>query len=416
VWSAGIREGAGEAKFHAAGAVAGLCAQAKASPADFAQQLVAAGLDKGWLVAAAAAMGTGSGSKWGGGKLGGGGGYRLNKLLKDTELLSTLAAAEKAVVEAEAAAEEAAHPITEEGSKELVHARFSRCMHTDLVPSWGPGLQNQEAHAASENHAGSAWIAAADSDQDATSRTFYRDCTLHIAAGAQPLADVLSQHVLTCRKHWHATAGMGRHPSDKHSGTVVACDCSSYVAEFRGTNRPRSEATGDVQPWRCSNCKASLPKERAELEEATKVKAEHEDTAVSGGNKLAHARRLHGFGLRVEFLVAVTVAFDCWIWPTWKVQRDIIRPLCREGHCRFAELPWVASHTGPADIFISHTWGAQVRFRICRLGVMFTWSVRKQNLNSASRAVANVGGRGPRWRSGWSVGLDRQRCGPAVRW
>eukprot|EP01050_Picozoa_sp_SAG11_P019192 SAG11_NODE_3019_length_2759_cov_1.335338_4_plen_198_part_01 len=42
-----------------------------------------------------------------------------------------------------------------------------------------------------------------------------------------------------------------------------------------------------------------------------------------------------------------------------QVQRDIIRPLCSgAGSCRFVELPGIASHAGPADVFISHTWGA----------------------------------------------------------
>ena len=47
-------------------------------------------------------------------------------------------------------------------------------------------------------------------------------------------------------------------------------------------------------------------------------------------------------------------------WPTWKVQRDIIRPLCLAGgRCRFSELPWVKPHIGEADTFMSHTWGAK---------------------------------------------------------
>jgi hypothetical protein len=59
----------------------------------------------------------------------------------------------------------------------------------------------------------------------------------------------------------------------------------------------------------------------------------------------------------VEWLVRFAHAHQCWDWPTWRVQRDIVRPACAARRCRYVELPEVAPHCGGADLFISHFWG-----------------------------------------------------------
>ena len=292
-----------------------------------ARRLAAAGLNKGGLAAAAAAIRGKAAEKYPSGdwddlstpaekaK------YKLEQLLERTLLLQALAAADQAEAEAAAAADEAEHPLTEAGTLELVKARMAR----------------QRRH--TEPNQGTASQAAA---------AFHEDCSL--SPEQELLAEELAPHVLNSRQHRAAIAGMV-------DGGTVPCDCSRFVARFLGTNRPRGDAAKDVQPWRCSNCRSGLPADRVAVEETEKARCEREDTEASGGNP--HADRLRGFGLSVEFILAVTVAFDCWKWPTWKVQRDIIRPLCLScGRCRFAELPWVMSHVGPADVFISHTWGA----------------------------------------------------------
>eukprot|EP01052_Picozoa_sp_SAG31_P017017 SAG31_NODE_1148_length_9661_cov_24.669839_4_plen_1240_part_00 len=291
-------------QLHAAIIVATLCGQAKRGEG-FSRRLVAAGLNKDRLVVVAAAIEgpededvIGSGSYHSSGTPAEQAKYKLEQLLRDTELLTALAAAEKAVAEEATAKDEVAAALTEEGTLELVRTRMARSLSPDQMG----------------------------------------------------LADVLAPHVLASRRHRAATC-------DMVDGGSVTCDCVRFVARFQGTNRPRDDAAEDIQPWCCSNCKAELPEDRVALEEAEKLRCEGEDTEASGGN--SHADRLHSFGVSVEFILAVTVAFDCWTWPTWKVQRDIIRPLCLAGgRCRFAELPWVIPHVGPANVFISHTWSA----------------------------------------------------------
>ena len=116
----------------------------------------------------------------------------------------------------------------------------------------------------------------------------------------------------------------------------------------------------DPHPWRYDCLKGNPPVEDADViarEEAAKKAAESDDAgSVSSG---AHGERLRGFGVRVDWLLAFTVAHDCWDWPTWRVQRDIIKPAtAARGRCRYAELDEVAPHTGPATVFMSHCWGA----------------------------------------------------------
>eukprot|EP01050_Picozoa_sp_SAG11_P007031 SAG11_NODE_572_length_8445_cov_7.136353_3_plen_292_part_00 len=71
-----------------------------------------------------------------------------------------------------------------------------------------------------------------------------------------------------------------------------------------------------------------------------------------------HADRLQGFGFPVELLVAFTDAHGCWDWTTERVNRDIVRPACASLRCRYAELPSMAVHVGPADAMVSHCWAA----------------------------------------------------------
>jgi hypothetical protein len=298
-----------------------------------ARRLVEVGLSKGVIAAAASAIGgqpeaifndaghiMGTDGCWRDATTAEKAKDKLEQLLMDTALLSALAQAEHEEAEAEAETDEAAHPMTEAGTRTLVEARMAR-------------HQRQ-----SEPQEGATVTAAA----------FHNDCSL--SPGQVLLAEELAPHVLNSRQHRAAIAGMV-------DGGTVPCDCLRFVARFLGTNRPRDDVAEDVQAWRCSNCRAGLPAERVALEEMEKTRCEREDAELSGGNP--HADRLRSFGLSVEFILVVTVAFDCWTWPTWKVQRDIIRPLCLAGgRCRFAELPWVMSNVGPADVFISHTWSA----------------------------------------------------------
>ena len=81
-------------------------------------------------------------------------------------------------------------------------------------------------------------------------------------------------------------------------------------------------------------------------------------SAEDGSDAEANAIRCHERGVTVEFLVAFTVAHDCWEWPTWRVVRDIITPATAHRRCRYADLPECAGHVGAATVFGSHCWGA----------------------------------------------------------
>ena len=117
---------------------------------------------------------------------------------------------------------------------------------------------------------------------------------------------------------------------------------------------------GNPQPWRWGCREGMPPVEDADViarEEAAKMKAESDDAGSLGAG--THGELLRGFGVRVEWLLGFTEAHDCWDLPTWRVQRDIIKPATEaRGRCRYAELDEVAPHTGPATVFMSHCWGA----------------------------------------------------------
>ena len=43
-----------------------------------------------------------------------------------------------------------------------------------------------------------------------------------------------------------------------------------------------------------------------------------------------HADRIHALGITTEALIAFAYKHDCWLWPTWQVVRDIIKPATSE--------------------------------------------------------------------------------------
>ena len=116
---------------------------------------------------------------------------------------------------------------------------------------------------------------------------------------------------------------------------------------------------GRAQPWTCSGCQAPLTDPtRVANEVSVAARARTEDTARAP-TVAAHAKLLHRGGVTVEFLLAFTAEHHCWDWPTWRVQRDIIRPACAHHRCRYADLPSARPHTGAAGVFVSHCWGGR---------------------------------------------------------
>jgi ankyrin repeat protein len=66
-------------------------------------------------------------------------------------------------------------------------------------------------------------------------------------------------------------------------------------------------------------------------------------------------------GIKVRFLLAFTIKYNCWDWNSWDVIRRIIKPLTERDRCRFIELVMMAGNVGPASTFISYAqagkWG-----------------------------------------------------------
>jgi hypothetical protein len=72
-----------------------------------------------------------------------------------------------------------------------------------------------------------------------------------------------------------------------------------------------------------------------------------------------HVTMLHGCGVNVAFLLAFTFDHDCWAKPTWWVNRHIIKEATKHhNRCRYVHLPGMERFTGPAQVFVSHCWGA----------------------------------------------------------
>merc|ERR1719424_62243 len=110
--------------------------------------------------------------------------------------------------------------------------------------------------------------------------------------------------------------------------------------------------------------KKAVPARLVEVVRAAKAAVEAQNLAMFGTiepNSDAAAEYSHGLAVTIEFLVAFTNEHDCWEWPTWRVVRDIVKPLTAATHCRFAELPKVRATgaVGKAESFGSHCWGAQ---------------------------------------------------------
>ena len=113
-----------------------------------------------------------------------------------------------------------------------------------------------------------------------------------------------------------------------------------------------------VETWKydqCADCKKDLGPERLqqETDAAQQVRLEDQIRSLEEQAQYSHER-----GVSVRWLLTFTCDHDCWLWPTWKVVRDIIIPPTRETRCRYTDLPFMRSFRGRAKIFLSHCWGS----------------------------------------------------------
>lgn len=106
---------------------------------------------------------------------------------------------------------------------------------------------------------------------------------------------------------------------------------------------------------KCSICNATVSPERLKFEQDFAKKVETEDR--ENNENVNHEKMLHQCGVRSDWLVAFTYAHNCWNLKTYEVVRDIIIPATKESRIRYANLNYVSSFTGAAEIFISHCWG-----------------------------------------------------------
>ena len=118
-----------------------------------------------------------------------------------------------------------------------------------------------------------------------------------------------------------------------------------------------------VEGWKlnqCAGCKKDLGALRLQKEkdiESSNIAKDEKDLKDHGGD---HMEYIHKLGVNVKWLLAFTFDHDCWEWPTWRVNRDIIKPATRNfGYCRYSELEDVSDFTGSATVFMSHCWGAK---------------------------------------------------------
>ena len=74
----------------------------------------------------------------------------------------------------------------------------------------------------------------------------------------------------------------------------------------------------------------ALPPAVVAAERAALAAVEAQNVALLGTNEPdsdAAAAYSHGCGVTIGFVVEFTATYDCWNWPTWKVMRDIVKPL-----------------------------------------------------------------------------------------
>jgi len=83
------------------------------------------------------------------------------------------------------------------------------------------------------------------------------------------------------------------------------------------------------------------------------------DAAAAPTQELREAQQLRR-GVYVWWLVRFAQMCD-ENWTTADVVRLKVRPLTRRRRCRFTELVEMGDKTGPAAVFVSHTWGARFR-------------------------------------------------------
>ena len=99
-----------------------------------------------------------------------------------------------------------------------------------------------------------------------------------------------------------------------------------------GTKTPADEDYkywgGDPQPWRegTSNDPVTDPTVIAREEEHKRAAEAEDFPAAAGAPTDAHADKLRALGIRIDFLLYLTFAFNLWEWKTWEVVQFLVKP------------------------------------------------------------------------------------------
>ena len=153
------------------------------------------------------------------------------------------------------------------------------------------------------------------------------------------------------------------HIDDEHLGSLMR-----YKPKQTAAIHDYKYWGGAEQPWR--NGVDDTPVTEAAVivwEYTLKLLAEADDDPLTAGTpahattpRPSHAEKLRGYGVRVDFLLALTFALELWEWKTWEVVQYLVKP-ATEGseRCRFAELEAIRLFTGSATVFMSHCWGGR---------------------------------------------------------
>ena len=148
------------------------------------------------------------------------------------------------------------------------------------------------------------------------------------------------------------------------------CDFDSCLKCHDVIQNQTKEKLGDalkclhevVEGWnvsKCAGCGVDLGQTRKDAEETQADMASKEDASFVSDNGIPHDERLHCFAVDVCWLLEFTFIHNCWKIPTWQVVRDIIKPATRHrNRCRYSSLSEHSRWIGPADVFMSHCWGA----------------------------------------------------------
>jgi hypothetical protein len=133
------------------------------------------------------------------------------------------------------------------------------------------------------------------------------------------------------------------------------------IREIARTRQPAQQdvsyLVGDIHPWRQGGGAEVIQNpDLIASEESRRLIVENEDRAAGEG----HADSLRNLGVRVDFLLWMTVELQLWGWTTRDVVECLVKPATENfNRCRFSSLSFMQPFVGPATVFMSHVWDGQ---------------------------------------------------------